>query len=181
MSAADNLEKATFAGGCFWCTQADFDQLPGVVHTQVGYTGGSIPNPTYEEVCSEETGHAEALEIMFDPTQISYQQLVEAFWKSINPTQVNGQFYDEGEQYRTVIYYHSEAQRQIAQNSKEALEASGRFSDPIATEIQPAEPFYPAEEAHQKYYCKNPFRYHSYHNSSGREDYKREYWDEARY
>ncbi|MCX7668116.1 MAG: peptide-methionine (S)-S-oxide reductase MsrA, partial [Atribacterota bacterium] len=140
-----NLEKATFAGGCFWCIESAFEKVPGVVKAISGYTGGHKEHPTYEEVCTGETGHFEAVEITYDPEKISYQELLHIFWQNIDPTDPGGQFVDRGSQYRTAIFYHTESQRVAAEKSKEALEKSGRFSKPIVTEILPASTFYPAE------------------------------------
>jgi len=170
------LEKASFAGGCFWCMQPFFDHLKGVKKTVVGYTGGHVPNPSYEDVSGGETGHAESIEVTFDPKEVSYQKVLSLYWHNIDPTQVNGQFVDEGTQYRTVIFYHNEEQKKIAIESKKALEASGRFNKPIVTAIEPAGPFYPAEDYHQKYYEKNSFHYNMYHSMSGREQFIKEHW-----
>jgi len=172
------LETATFAGGCFWCMQPPFDKTKGVVSTVAGYTGGPEKHPTYEQVSSGRTGHAEAVQVRFDPTQVSYEQLVEIFWRNIDPTQADGQFADIGKQYRTAIYYNSEAQKQVALASKERLAKSGTFRKPIVTEIVPAGPFYPAEEYHQKYYLKNPDHYHRYAVGSGRVPFLRATWGE---
>jgi len=170
------LETATFAGGCFWCMQPPFDKTKGVTATVVGYTGGPQKNPTYEQVSAGQTGHAEAVLVTFDPAQVSYEQLVEIFWRNIDPTQANGQFADIGKQYRTAIFYHSEAQKQTAIASKERLAKSGKFKKPIVTEIMPAGPFYPAEEYHQKYYLKNPDHYKRYAVGSGRVPFLRATW-----
>ena len=173
---SQKLEKATFAGGCFWCMQPPFDNLKGVVSTTVGYTGGHTKNPTYEEVGEGATGHAEAIEVVFDPAQITYAQLLEVFWQNIDPTALNRQFHDAGTQYRTAIFYHGEEQKRLAEESKEQLERSGRFQQPIATEIVAAGPFYSAEEYHQKYYKVCPIRYDMYHAASGRDQYKEKHW-----
>lgn len=170
------FKKATFAGGCFWCMQPAFDRLEGVISTMVGYTGGTVENPTYEQVCSGKTGHAEAIEIDFDPGKISFPELIETFWKNINPAQANGQFADRGSQYRTVIYYHDENQRQMAEISKRELEESGKFGSGIQTEIRPAGPFYEAESYHQEYYLKEPMRYTLYKIGSGRESFLEKVW-----
>lgn len=171
-----HIEKATFAGGCFWCMQHPFDELKGVVSTAVGYTGGHTKNPTYEEVCSGETGHVEAIEIQFNPSQVTYSELLDVFWKNINPTTPNRQFADAGSQYRTIIYYHSDGQKLSAETSKEEMNKTGVFDKPIVTEIIPASPFYKAEKYHQKYYEKNPVRYKMYKTGSGREKYLKEKW-----
>ncbi|MBI4309733.1 MAG: bifunctional methionine sulfoxide reductase B/A protein [Candidatus Omnitrophica bacterium] len=171
-----HLEKATFAGGCFWCMQPFFDRLKGVKRTQVGYTGGHTKNPTYDEVCSGTTGHAEAIEITYDPAQASYEQLLNIYWHNIDPTALNSQFADHGTQYRTAVFYHSEEQKRIAEESKEKLSASGRFDQPVVSEIVPASVFYPAEEHHQQYYKKNAFRYNMYHDNSGRHEFFEKIW-----
>lgn len=164
-------EKATFAGGCFWCMQPPYDKLPGVVKTTVGYTGGLQANPTYEEVSSGRTGHAEAVEITFDPAKTSYRQLLDVFWQNIDPTVENRQFADVGSQYRTAIFYHDERQKNDALASQADLEKSGRYDRPIVTQIAPAGLFYPAEDYHQKYYQKSPVHYQLYKVGSGREAY----------
>jgi methionine-S-sulfoxide reductase len=174
--AARVPEKATFAGGCFWCMQPPFDGLRGVISTRVGYTGGHTPEPTYCDVCSGATGHAEAIEVVYDPRQISYEELLEMFWRNIDPTASDRQFCDAGTQYRTAIFYHSEEQRGLAQASKDALERSGKFSRPIVTEILPAATFYEAEDYHQAYYQKAPARYSMYKRGSGREDFLHRAW-----
>ena len=173
-------ETATFAGGCFWCMQPPFDRTPGVLSTTVGYTGGTTLNPTYEEVCSGRTGHAEAIQVTYDPARVSYEQLLEVFWHNINPTTPNRQFADHGTQYRTTIFYHTEGQRQAALASKAALERSGRFSTPIVTELVPASAFYPAEAIHQGYSRKNPLRYRLYRMGSGRDAYLKRTWSATR-
>jgi len=171
-----DLEKATFAGGCFWCMQALFDKVKGVVSTIAGYTSGHKKNPTYEEVCSGKTGHSEAIEILYDPSRVTYEQLLDIFWKNIEPTMLNRQFVDFGTQYRTTIFYHDEEQKRLAEVSKERLEKSGEFYKPIVTEIQPASTFYKAEEYHQQYYKKNPIRYEFYEAHSGRSQYLKTIW-----
>ena len=176
-SASENrLEKATFAGGCFWCMQPPFDKLDGVISTTVGYCGGKEENPTYKQVSAGNTGHAEAIEVVFDPSRISYTELLNVFWMNIDPTQENGQFADIGAQYRTAIFYHSEEQKRLAEASKKELKNTGRFSKKIVTEIVPATPFYRAEEYHQDYYKKNPLRYKIYRYGSGRDDYLVRKW-----
>ncbi len=171
-----NLGKATFAGGCFWCMQALFDKVKGVVFSAVGYTGGHKENPTYEEVCSGKTGHAEAIEILYDPSLIAYEELLDIFWKNIEPTMLNRQFGDFGTQYRTVIFYHSEEQKQLSEASKGKIETSGKFFKPLVTEIQPASTFYKAEEYHQQYYKKNTVRYEFYEAHSKRSQYLKKIW-----
>jgi methionine-S-sulfoxide reductase len=175
-SAKPQFEKATFAGGCFWCMQPPYDATRGVVSTVVGYTGGKEKNPTYAQVSDERTGHRESIEITFDPKQVSYEQLVEIFWRNIDPTQANGQFADIGPQYRTAIFYHSEEQKRIAEASKEKLAQSGKFSKPIVVEILPASQFWPAEEYHQKYYLKNADHYNRYAWGSGRKPFLERTW-----
>ena len=169
-------EKATFAGGCFWCMEHPFDELEGVVSVTVGYTGGHKKNPTYEEVSSGTTGHAESVQIMYDPARIMYTKLLDVFWHNIDPTVQNQQFCDIGTQYRTVIFFHTEEQKRLAEESKKALEKSGRFKGPIYTEIVPASEFYPAEEYHQHYYKKNPIRYKFYRYNCGRDQRLKELW-----
>ncbi|HWO41290.1 MAG TPA: peptide-methionine (S)-S-oxide reductase MsrA [Candidatus Eisenbacteria bacterium] len=169
--------KATFAGGCFWCMEPPFDELDGVLATTSGYTGGKTKNPTYEEVSSGTTGHAEAVEIVYDPKKISYSKLLEVFWRNIDPLTPNGQFCDMGSQYRSAIFYHDETQRRLAEESKKAL--SKRFKQPIATEIVPATQFYPAEEYHQDYYKKNPIRYKIYTYGCGRAARLEQVWGKA--
>lgn len=167
---------ATFAGGCFWCMVKPFDEQPGIIRVVSGYTGGHVPNPTYEQVCSDTTGHYEAVQITFDPTVYPYERLLETFWHSIDPTDPGGQFGDRGESYRTAIFYHSEEQKAAAERSKRDLAASGVFSKPIVTPIIPASPFYPAEDYHQDYYKKQPIRYKAYYTGSGREKFLKDQW-----
>jgi peptide-methionine (S)-S-oxide reductase len=160
---------ATFAGGCFWCVEEAFDKVPGVLSTVSGYTGGTVANPTYEQVSGlKNTGHAEAVRVTYDPAKVSYRQLVDWFWRNIDPTQANGQFCDLGSPYRSGIFYHDEEQKQIAEASKQALAASGRLKRPVVTEIVAAGPFYNAEDYHQDYYKKNPNRYEFYKFGCGR-------------
>ena len=177
-AAAAQYEKATFAGGCFWCMEPPFDELPGVVSTTSGYTGGRTKNPTYEEVSSGSTGHTEAVEVVYDPAKITYARLLDVFWKNIDPLTPNRQFCDVGTQYRAGIYYHNEEQKRLAEASKKALESSGRFTQPIVTEIAAASPFYRAEEYHQDYYKKNPIRFNFYKYTCGRARRLEELWGE---
>ena len=176
VGAKQNLEKATFAGGCFWCMQPVFDRLEGVKSTTVGYTGGTKENPTYEEVSSGRTGHTEAIEVTYDPSEITYPELLDAFWKSVDPTDPRGQFADKGSQYRTGVFYHNEEQEKSALVSKEKLAQSGTFDGPIVTEVAPAAQFYPAEEYHQKYYVKNSGQYALYKVGSGRQGFLEKVW-----
>ena len=175
-SQGGKLEKATFAGGCFWCMQPPFDKLPGVVSTTVGYAGGKKKNPAYEEVSSGTTGHCESIEIIYDSSKVTYPELLDVFWRNIDPTTPNRQFADAGTQYRTAIFYHNEEQKQQALASKEKLGKSDKFDKPIVTEITPADEFYPAEEYHQKYYLKNSIRYKFYRFGSGRDTYLQKVW-----
>lgn len=172
----EKYERAIFAGGCFWCMQPAFDNVKGVIETTVGYTGGHKENPTYEEVCSGKTGHAEAILVVYDPTIVSYEELLKIFWQNIDPTQENGQFADIGSQYRTEIFYFNERQKELAEKSKTELERQKKFSKPIVTKISPAQKFWPAEEYHQKYYLKNSLRYQLYKEGSGRGPFLRKIW-----
>ena len=169
---------ATFAGGCFWCMEPPYDELDGVISTTSGYTGGHKQNPTYEEVSAGTTGHTEAVQVVYDPKRIGYERLLEVFWRNIDPVTPNAQFCDHGTQYRSGIFYHDAAQRRLADESKRVLEASGRFTAPIVTEIVAAGTFYPAEEYHQDYYKKNPIRYKFYRTSCGRDRRLAELWDD---
>ena len=175
-ASVPRLEKAMFAGGCFWCMEPAFDKLEGVKAVISGYTGGHKKNPTYEEVSSGATGHAEAIEITYDPAVISYSKLLDVFWHNIDPTVKDRQFCDVGAQYRTAIWYQNEAQRRLAEESKKALEKSHRFKWPIYTEITQATQFYPAEDYHQKYYQKNHLRYKFYRYNCGRDQRLKELW-----
>ncbi|XID94846.1 peptide-methionine (R)-S-oxide reductase MsrB [Paenibacillaceae bacterium WGS1546] len=177
MSRSDSAQLATFAGGCFWCMVTPFEELPGIHGIVSGYTGGHTVNPTYEEVCSETTGHAEAVQITFDPDTFPYRKLLDIFWRSIDPTDAGGQFHDRGSSYRPAIFYHDESQREEALASKEELERSGRFDKPIAVEIVPASTFYPAEDYHQDYHKKNPLRYKYYRHGSGRDAFISRHWN----
>lgn len=172
-------ELATFAGGCFWCMVQPFDELPGIISVTSGYTGGHKENPTYEEVCSETTGHYEAVQIAFNPDIFPYERLLELYWQQIDPTDAGGQFFDRGDSYRTAIFFHNEKQQQLAEESKMQLEESGRFKKPIVTEILPAKPFYEAEDYHQQYYQKSPVRYNQYRKGSGRDAYIKDHWDKS--
>lgn len=175
-AGAAKTERAVFAGGCFWCMQPFFDNTPGVVSTLVGYTGGSEEAPTYEQVSSHRTGHREAIEVVYDPAVVGYKQLLQLFWRNIDPTQEDGQFADRGHHYTTAIFYTSAEQEREARASKEALEQSGKFSRPIATAILPASKFWPAEEYHQKFYLKSRAHYEAYKEGSGRAGYIRRNW-----
>jgi len=179
VEAPADTAVATFAGGCFWCMEPPFEKLDGVLDVTSGYAGGSEPNPTYEAVSSGTTGHAEAIQVRYDPARVSYQTLLDVFWRQIDPTDPGGQFADRGRQYRSAIFVNSEEQRELAEASKEALAASGRFAKPIATEIVPLKAFYPAEEYHQDYYKKNPIRYAYYRHGSGRDRFLEEAWKDA--
>jgi peptide-methionine (S)-S-oxide reductase len=167
---------ATFAGGCFWCMEPPYDKLPGVVATISGYTGGRTANPTYEQVSSGSTGHAEAVQVIYDPKKVSYEKLLEVYWVNVDPTVKDRQFCDTGTQYRTAIFYHDEAQRKAAEASKAAIEKSKPFKEPIVTPIEMAGAFYPAEEYHQDYYKKNPVRYNFYRTGCGRDARLKQLW-----
>lgn len=172
----NRYKRAIFAGGCFWCMVPPFENEPGVVEVISGYTGGTKPNPTYEEVCSGQTGHYEAVKIIYDPQVVSYQRLLEIFWRQIDPTDPGGQFYDRGSQYRTAIFYHDEEERRLAEASKRELEEKNIFKKPIVTQILPASPFYPAEDEHQDFHRKNPYRYKMYRAASGRDRFLEKHW-----
>jgi len=171
-----NLKTATFAGGCFWCVESDFEKVDGVVEAISGYTGGQKPNPTYKEVSAGGSGHAEAVQVRYDPDKITYKELLEVFWRHVDPTDAGGQFVDRGSQYRAAIFYHDEEQKRIAEESRAELEKSSQFSKPIATEIVPLTEFYTAEEYHQDYYRKNPLRYKFYRYGSGRDQFLKSTW-----
>lgn len=170
-------EKATFAGGCFWCLEPPFEQLDGVIDVVAGYTGGHVDNPSYEQVCSGMTGHYEAVQITFDPSRIAYKTLLDVFWQQIDPTDPGGQFADRGPQYRTAIFYHSDSQKETAQQSKQMLQNVDKLTDPVVTAIIPAERFYEAEDYHQNYYQSCPIRYKMYRKGSGRESYIEKTWN----
>lgn len=175
-TAAAPRAEAVFAGGCFWCMERPFDDLPGVVATISGYTGGAEPNPTYEQVSAGATGHTEAVKVVYDPTRVTYAELLEVFWRNIDPTAANRQFVDVGSQYRAGVFYRTEEERRLAEAARDRLAASGRFTAPIVTEISPLGPFYPAEEYHQDYYLKNPLRYRWYRGGSGRDAFLDRVW-----
>jgi peptide methionine sulfoxide reductase msrA/msrB len=172
----DHLRTATFAGGCFWCVEADFEKVPGVVEVVSGYTGGHKENPTYEEVSAGGTGHVEAVQVHYDPAKVSYEELLDFFWRHVDPTDPDGQFVDRGSQYRTVIFYHDEAQRRLAEESKKRLSDSKRFNKPIVTEIRKFDKFYPAEAYHQDYYKTHALRYKFYRWNSGRDQFLQKIW-----
>lgn len=173
------LDTAVFGGGCFWCVEEAFDKAEGVVATVSGYTGGQVANPTYEQVSSGGTGHVEVVQVVYDPSKIGYEQLLNVFWRNVDPVTPNQQFCDRGAQYRSAIFYQDEEQRRMADSSRVALERSGRFREPIVTEVLPGAPFYRAEEYHQDYYTKNPIQYRFYKTSCGRERRLDELWGEA--
>jgi peptide-methionine (S)-S-oxide reductase len=174
-----NTEKAIFAGGCFWCMEAPFDKLPGVISVSAGYSGGDTKNPTYEQVSAGITGHAEAVQIVFDPSKTSYAKLLDVFWHNVDPTARDRQFCDSGNQYRSAIFYHGDAQKQAALQSRATLEKNKPFKGAVVTEITAAGEFYPAEEYHQHYYKKNPLRYKYYRTSCGRDRRLNELWGSA--
>lgn len=174
---ADESATATFAGGCFWCMEHPFDELDGVISTTAGYTGGHTTHPTYKEVSAGGTGHTEAVQVVYDPKKISFERLLEVFWRNIDPLDKTGQFCDKGSQYRSAIFYHTEHQKRLAEQSKKTLEDSKRFSEPIVTEIVSASVFYAAEDYHQDYYRKNPVRYKVYRYLCGRDQRLHELWD----
>lgn len=171
-----NQAIATFAGGCFWCMEAPFDKIDGVYSTTSGYTAGHQSDPTYEQVSAGRTGHTEAVRVVYDPSRVSFERLLEVFWRNIDPLAVNRQFCDRGTQYRSGVYTHDKEQHRLALGSREELATSGRFDKPIATEIQKATTFYPAEDYHQDYYLKNPTRYNIYRKGCGRDHRLQELW-----
>lgn len=173
---AKNTKTAVFAGGCFWCTESDFEKSEGVIEAISGYTGGTVTNPTYEQVSGGGTGHVEAIKVIYDPARITYEELLDVFWKHIDPTDAGGQFVDRGSQYRSVIFYADQKQKELAEASKTRLNESGIFSKPIATEILPLGEFYPAEAYHQDYYKKKPLRYRWYRSGSGRDRFIEKAW-----
>ena len=176
---AAETAKATFAGGCFWCMQPAYDTVPGVVSTTVGYTGGHTKDPSYHEVGSGSTGHAESIQVVYDPTKVNYEKLLDVFWHNVDPTDASGQFCDKGNQYRSAIFYHDDAQKRLAEESKKNVAKSLKVPGPIATEIVAASTFYPAEDYHQMYYKKNPIRYRFYRRGCGRDNRLEEVWGAA--
>jgi peptide methionine sulfoxide reductase msrA/msrB len=175
-NATQELKKATFAGGCFWCMEKPFEHHPGVLEVVSGYTGGHKDDPTYKEVSSGATGHWEAIQVAYDPTKVSYEELLDIFWRQVNPTDAGGQFNDRGQQYRTAIFYHDEDQKKSAKDSRQKLMASGRYDKPVITEIIAASEFYNAEDYHQDYYKKSPIPYKTYRFLSGRDSYLKKIW-----
>jgi len=175
--SAENTAKATFGGGCFWCMEPPFDKLTGVISTISGYSGGIETSPTYDQVSSGKTGHTEVVQVEYDPQEIRFEELLEIFWKNIDPFTADQQFCDRGSQYRSAIYAHDSTQLEIAVKSREKLEASDHFNIPIVTEIEPLKAFYPAEDYHQDYYLKNPIRYRYYRARCGRDTRLRQIWD----
>jgi peptide methionine sulfoxide reductase msrA/msrB len=175
-----NLKIATFAGGCFWCTESDLEKISGVVKVISGYTGGKKENPTYEEVSGGATGHVEAIQVYYDPEKVSYEKLLQVFWRHIDPTDSGGQFLDRGPQYASAIFYHDEEQKQAAEKSKKELGESGKFAKPVVTPILKFTRFYDAEEYHQDYYKKNPLRYAYYRQGSRRDQFLEKVWGEGK-
>ena len=176
-SSPAETRTAIFAGGCFWCIQPAFDKATGVIKTVVGYCGGTEPNPTYEVVSSEKTGYRESIQITYDPAKISYDQLLDIYWRQIDPTQADGQFTDIGPSYRAAIFCGNDGEKKVAEASKEKLARSGKFNKPIVTEILPAMKFYPAEAYHQKYYQQNPEHFEAFEEGSGRVSFKKKTWE----
>jgi peptide methionine sulfoxide reductase msrA/msrB len=179
-SSPAETRTAIFAGGCFWCIQPAFDKAKGVIKTIVGYCGGTEPNPTYEVVSSEKTGYRESIQITYDPAKISYEQLLDIYWRQIDPTQADGQFTDIGPSYRAAIFYGNDDEKKIAAASKEKLAHSGKFNKPVVTEILPAMKFYPAEAYHQKYYRQNPEHFEAFEEGSGRTSFQNKTWSKER-
>lgn len=175
-AAKTSTARATFAGGCFWCVESDFDKIPSVISTTSGYTGGTTVNPSYEQVSSHSTGHAEVVQVEYDPAKVSYERLLAYFWRSIDPTVKDQQFCDHGSPYRSAIFTHNDEQLKLAQASRAALEKSKPFKEAIVTEIMPASVFYPAEAYHQDYYQKNPIRYNYYRSRCGRDERLKQLW-----
>jgi peptide-methionine (S)-S-oxide reductase len=172
------IQHATFAGGCFWCMVKPFDELPGIIEVESGYSGGHVDNPSYEDVKKGDSGHYEVVQITFDPSLFSYQELLDLYWPQIDPTDDGGQFHDRGNQYRTAIFYHNDKQKEEAQASKQKMAESGKFQKPIVTKILPAAPFYRAEEYHQKFYKKNPDAYKKDREVSGRDEFIDRHWQQ---
>lgn len=175
-AAKAGTESAIFAGGCFWCMEPPFDKLDGVISTTSGYTGGKVPEPTYEQVSAGSTGHAEAVKVVFDPAKVSYEKLLDVFWHNVDPFAIDQQFCDHGDQYRTAIFTQGPEQMRLAEASKKAFEASGKFDKPFVTQIVPASTFYAAEDYHQDYYTKNPVRYKFYRYNCGRDARLEQIW-----
>ncbi len=176
---SSKTEKATFAGGCFWCMEPPFEKLAGVLSVTSGYTGGHAVNPSYEDVSAGGTGHAESVQVEFDPAKVKYEQLLDVYWHNVDPLTANAQFCDHGSQYRTAIFYHSEEQKRAAEASRAALTQSGKLKGPVATEIVAATTFYPAEDYHQDYYKRNPIRYKIYRYNCGRDARLEELWGKS--
>lgn len=172
----DSPATATFAGGCFWCMESPFLKHEGVLEVISGYTGGDVDNPSYQDVISGTTGHYEAVQVSYQPEQISYQKLLDIFWRQIDPTDPGGSFVDRGPQYRSAIFFHNQNQKELAEKSKQELHQSGRFTKPVVTKILPAETFYPAEDYHQKFYLKSPGHYQRYRSGSGRDQALERIW-----
>jgi len=177
---SEEYKTATFAGGCFWCVEADFEKVGGVIEVISGYTGGRVESPTYEQVSAGGTGHVEAVQVVYDPKKISYKELLDFFWRHVNPTDPGGQFVDRGSQYRSVIFYQGEEQKRLAEESKRELEKAGHLEKPIVTEIVPFSKFYKAEDYHQDYYKKNPLRYKYYRFNSGRDQFLKKAWGDGK-
>ena len=175
-AARAGTDSAIFAGGCFWCMEPPYDELDGVISTTSGYIGGKLPNPSYEQVSAGHSGHAEAVEVVFDPARVSYQKLLEVFWRNVDPFAINQQFCDRGDQYRSAIFTQGPEQMRLAEESRKALETAGKFDKPIVTQIVPASTFYPAEDYHQDYYKKNPVRYKFYRYNCGRDARLEQIW-----
>jgi peptide-methionine (S)-S-oxide reductase len=176
---APKLAKASFAGGCFWCMEEAFEKVDGVASVVSGYMGGQKASPTYEEVSAGRTGHAESIEVLYDPAKVTYTKLLDAFWRNIDPTTPDRQFCDQGNQYRSAIFYHDDEQKRLAEDSKRMLEKAKSFKGPIVTEIVPAAPFYSAEQYHQDFYKKNPIRYKFYKYNCGRQQRLDELWGKS--
>jgi peptide methionine sulfoxide reductase msrA/msrB len=177
--SGQNKQQATFAGGCFWCMESPFEKLPGVESVISGYTGGTSKSPSYKEVSAGGSGHLEAIQITYDPEKVTFEKLIDTFWRQIDPTDDGGQFVDRGKQYGSAIFYHSDGQKKTAENAKEALGNSGRFDRPIVTPILPATNFYPAEDYHQDYYKTHPLRYKYYRGNSGRDTFLNKHWEKS--